>query len=267
MIKTGRYFYATALVVYGIQQFVYGDFRNVFFPPWQSHLPVLMIWAYIFGICLIGAGSAIIFGKKAREASLILGGIFLFLFCFLQIPYELISEPNKSYHLGVWADALKELALAGGAFVVAGSFPGGNTNSPDKPGIIRLLEKFIPLGAIFFCFTMATYGIGHFLYAEYMTKLLPAWVPDHMFWVYFTGVALTGAGSFIILNIRTKVIATLLGMMIFLWIFIVHLPRAIANTLFDRGNEVSSTCDALAFSGIAFLIAFAAQPKENRMTQ
>ncbi len=256
-IKTGRIFYATALIVYGIQQFIYGDFRNVLFPPWQTHLPLLPVWAYVFGVYLIACGIAIIIEKKAYEVSLLLGTVLLFIVCVFQIPYELISEPNKSYHLALWTSLLKEAALSGGAFVVVGSLV-KKSATPDfkTKRWISVLDKLTPYGNLFFCNTMICFGIAHFMYGANVSNMVPSFFPDHIFWTYFAAVALIGAGSFIILNIRTRVIALLLSLMIFLWFWLVHIPGAFHDPRIDRGNNVSSAFDALAFSGIALLIAF-----------
>jgi hypothetical protein len=43
--------------------------------------------------------------------------------------------------------------------------------------------------------------------------------------------------------------------MILLWFIILHIPRALANPLTNNGNEVTSAFSALAFCGIAFVIA------------
>ena len=86
-------------------------------------------------------------------------------------------------------------------------------------------------------------------------KINPSWIPDHIFWTYFTAVSLIGSGVAIILKIRLKAIGILLGTMIFLWFVFLHIPRAIANPFRDKGNEVTSVFEALAFSGIAFIIA------------
>ncbi len=255
-IRIGRIFYGLAMVVYGIQQFIYGDFRNVLFPPWQNRLPWLPLWAYLFGIYLIASGVSIFINKNARNASLLLGGVLLSFLCFLQVPYELISEPNKSFHLGLWVSALKELALAGGAFVIAGTVPAENGSWPGNSLVINNLSKVIPYGSIFFSVTITSFGIAHFLYAENVATLVPVWIPDHLFWTYFAGVALIGAGVFIILNIKLRIIALLLGVMIFLWFVSLHLPAAWKDPSVDRGNNLSSAFDALAFSGTAFAIAF-----------
>ena len=254
LIKVSRAFYGIAIVVYGIQQLYYGDFRSVQLPPWQYHIPGLNILAYATGISLIIAGLAIIFERKAQQVSLILGGTFLLLCCFVHVPYELTCEPNKTYHLGVWGNTLKELALAGGAFVVAGTFDKAQMNQ-QKNILIKSLEKIIPYGSIFFSITITSFGIAHFMYINSIVAMVPASMPDHTFWAYFAGVALIGSGVFIILDIRKRRIAALLGAMIFLWFIFLHIPGAIAHPAMDRGNSVSSAFDALAFSGTAFLIA------------
>ncbi|WP_428665681.1 hypothetical protein [Runella sp.] len=260
IINVGRIFYAAALIVYGFQQFIYADFRPVFVPAWQSFLPGLPVWAYLFGIGLIAAALAIVLEKKAKEAALILGVVFLALVCLVHIPYEIIADPY-SKHLALWTNALKELALAGGAFIVAGTFQEKSTT----PAFLKLLEPIIPFGRIFFSITMISFGIQHFMYAENVATLVPAWIPDHLFWTYFAGVTLICSGVAIILNIRMKQIAVLLGTMIFLWFIVLHLPRAFAEGLANRGNEVASSFDALAFTGIAFMIAFGVSVKNDEL--
>ncbi len=49
--------------------------------------------------------------------------------------------------------------------------------------------------------------------------------------------------------------------MIFLWLIVLHIPWAIADPYTDRGNEITSVFQALAFSGIALGIAVAPKKK------
>jgi uncharacterized membrane protein YphA (DoxX/SURF4 family) len=254
LIKTGRIFYGIMIACLGAQQLFYADFRPVIFPPWSAAIPGAAFFAYLASAVLILAGLAIIFEKKAREVSLYLGGLFLLLLFLAQVPYELIADPYSN-HLGVWSNALKELVLAGGAFAVAGSFPVDDGVNEKKSAVIRLLEKLIPFGGIFLSITMILFGIDHFLYSDFVSKLVPAWIPGQLFWTYFAGAALIGSGVGIILKIKLKLVAILLGVMIFLWLIMLHIPRAIADPYGDKSNEVTSVFEALGFSGIAFVIA------------
>jgi uncharacterized membrane protein YphA (DoxX/SURF4 family) len=255
-LTIGRIFYGLAITFYGIQQFIYADFRSVLFPPWQHQLPALSIWAYLFGIYLVASGLMLIIGRNTRKVALVLGAIFLFLFCFLHIPYELISEPNKTYHLGLWISALKEFALAGGAFVIAGVASTTNIPQKENGAVMNALDKITPYGSLFFCITIIIFGVSHFIYADFVKELVPSWMPDHLLWNYIAAVALIGAGVFIILDIRMRVIAWLLSITLFLWVWLLHVPGAINDPRIDRGNNLASAFDALAFCGTALCIAF-----------
>jgi hypothetical protein len=47
--------------------------------------------------------------------------------------------------------------------------------------------------------------------------------------------------------------------MIFTWFIILHVPKVIAAPFADRAGEITSAFLALAYSGIAFVIAGAAK--------
>ena len=254
LIKAGRAFYAIGIVGIAIQQFLYADFRPVILPVWPSWIPWLAAWAYLAGAALVVAGAVILFAKNAGTVSLFLGGAFLLLFLCFHVTNQLFISPY-GFHLGLWTDPLKELAFSGGAFVIAGSYPEDKFRA-GKSSLVRFLDKFVPGGRIFFSITMIVFGIDHFLYTSFVATLVPAWIPGPIFWTYFAAVALIGSGICIILKIKIKLVGLLLGVMLFLWFVILHIPRAVADPYGAKGNEVTSVFEALAFSGIAFVIAY-----------
>jgi uncharacterized membrane protein len=208
-------------------------------PPHQG----LVIVAYISGIFLVLTGACIVFGKKIMPVSILLGGVLLAVFCCYFIPYQMMAS-SRYMHFGEWENSAKELALASGALVVAGLF----------------LQKLMPLGVVLFSLTIISFGIDHFLFAHEASDYIPSWVPDHLFWMYFTGSALLGSGIAILLNIRRGLAATLLGGMIFIWFIILHIPRVIAD---PSSGEVASAMLALAYCGIALIIAGAGAAKKR----
>jgi uncharacterized membrane protein len=149
-----------------------------------------------------------------------------------------------------WDNPMKELALAGGAFVIAGCFSEKNKNRVNG-----FREKLILFGSVLFAIPVLTFGILHFMYAKDVSTLVPAWVPYPVFWTYLAGIGLAGSGIAIITKIKTGLITTLSGTMILIWFIILHMPRVIAASFSDTGGEVTSAFLALAYSGIAFLIA------------
>jgi hypothetical protein len=249
----GRFFYGIAVAVLGFLTISYRDFPYMLIPPNHSLIPGIEIIAYIFGAMFILAGTCIVFEKKVFPAALLLGTVLLLIFCFYFIPYQFLTSSNY-IHLEAWENAAKELTLAGGAFVIASNFPKKNGNK-----IIMPLNKIIPCGVIFFAITIISYGINHFLNLKGVAAYTPAWVPYRLFWAYVTGTALLASGIAIILKIKVRLIASLLGTMIFIWFAILHIPRIIASPSAYLGSEVASACLALAYSGIAFVIAGAAK--------
>jgi uncharacterized membrane protein len=260
LIKAARISYGIMIGGLGLQQVFYAGFRPVILP--ALSFPGLVLCVYIFSAILILAGIAIALDKQAKIIGLILGAIFLAIFIFIQIPYEIIADPYYK-NMGSWASALKELVFAGGGFVVAGSYPAGRDSGQVQSSFVVFLEKIIPFGSVFMCITMISFGIDHFLYKEGISTLVPSWIPGAMFWTYFAGVALIGSGIAIILRVQLKLVALLLSLMIFLWFIFLHIPRAIADPHSLQGNEVSSVFEALGFSGIAYLIALGYSRKRS----
>jgi len=231
----GRVFYGIAIASMGLLTIYYRRLPYMMIPPKHHWLSDHVIWVYISGSLLLLAGICIIFEKKLRQVSLLLGTILLLIFLFYFIPYELLASPNFK-HFGDWENAAKELSLAGGALVIAG-------------------RRSIPLGVTLFALTIVSYSIDHFLYAKQAAGYVPSWVPYHIFWLYLTGTALFCSGITILLNIQRRLAATLLGIMIFIWVVILHIPYALSAPLARNEGEVTSAFLALAYCGIAFAIA------------
>jgi uncharacterized membrane protein YphA (DoxX/SURF4 family) len=245
----GRIFYGISIAGIGLQTIYDHGFPYIVPLPKHEGLSGITILAVICGILLILAGACIVFQKMGRQAALLLGGWLLLIFCFYYVPYEFMASPNYM-HFGDWENAAKELTLASGAFVIAGCFPGKNQSA-----LFRFLGKLIPYGIILFALTIVSYSIDHFLYAKGAAGYVPSWVSNPVFWIYFAGAALLGAGIAILLKIKTSLFAALLGAMIFTWFIILHIPKVFAAPFTDRAGEIISAFLALAYSGIALVIA------------
>jgi uncharacterized membrane protein len=246
LANAGRIFFGIGIAGLGTQQFIDAGFRPVIMaasPVWIH----AAVWAYLTGAFLIFSGLLIAINKKIKPVWMLLGMLLFFFFVAFHVPFLLFINENSPKHLGLWTDPLKELALSGGALIMAGSFL-EDTNENT--------ESLIRVGSIFFAVMMIAFGLDHFYYAEFVATLVPAWIPGHLFWTYFAGVALIGTGVAIILKIKVSLVALLAGIMIFLWFVFLHIPRAISALYFtDKGNELTSVFESLAFSGILFVIS------------
>jgi len=89
------------------------------------------------------------------------------------------------------------------------------------------------------------------MFLQFVATLIPASFPgDPVFWSKLAGVALFAGGVGLFISLTARWAALLSGLMIFLWFWIVHVPR-ISVSMTDN----IAVFEALAFSGIAFVIA------------
>jgi uncharacterized membrane protein YphA (DoxX/SURF4 family) len=237
----------------GLQTIYYKDFPYMLIPPKHSWIPGLGVLAYISGTMLLLAGALIVFDKKTRPIALVLGTALLLIFCFYHVPYQFMRTSNYT-QLGAWDNAEKELALSSGAFIIAAN---------AENFLNRSSKNLMRFGAILFSITIISFGIDHFLYAPDVAGYIPSWISNRLFWAYLAGTALLGSGIAMFLKIRLRLFATLLGTMIFIWFIILHIPKSVASPLAGKGGEVTSAFLALAYSGIAFVIAGASDNKPS----
>jgi uncharacterized membrane protein YphA (DoxX/SURF4 family) len=255
-IKAGQLFFGIALIGFSVQQFMYGVFRPIIIPSWPHWIPGEIYYEYTASILMIVMGIGIVFFKKPRNLLIFLGIFILLIFTLIQLPYRFLAD---LHNLGEWTNTFKALASAGGAFILAAALPNGNSHTNRS-----LNSLMLPLGKVFFSVFLIFCGIEHFIYTDFVASLVPSWIPWHRFWTFFAAIALIGAGLAIILGISRRQIAILLGIMLFLWLIILHIPRAIADPASGNGNEWSSVFEALAFSGFAFVLAVLPEKRFGR---
>jgi len=240
----GRIVFAIGIAAFGAQYLLYGHYLGGLppVPPWA---PGGKIGAYLVGVFLIVAAVSIAAQWNARLFAALIGALFLacVLFFHLQHLSDVIHKGNDRTR------ALEPLALAAAAFVLAGTFP----TNPKSSAWHSILEISSRLARFVFAFTLIIFGWQHFEYAAYLATLVPAWLPAHLAWIYFTGAGFIAAGASIALKILGRFAATLLGLMFFLWVVILHAPRVYASL--HNGDEWSSLFVALAMAGASFLLA------------
>jgi uncharacterized membrane protein YphA (DoxX/SURF4 family) len=238
LAKIGRLLYGIGIVAVGMHQIIIKDFRPEILPPFPAWAHEHVVFPIVTGIALVFAGISIAwFG--AKKICVYLGFFLLALIITCQLPYILFLNPVKPTHFEVWFGIGQELAYSGGAFVMAGSYSG-------KP---------IAIGRIFFSLLMIFFGCSHFVLTDSVSTMVPKWAGAPLFWTYFVGVALIGSGIAIIFKIWVKTVALLLAGMLFLFFIFFHVPDAMNNPSVGQGKEIVRAILALAFCGIALVIA------------
>lgn len=198
---------------------------------------------YLVGVVLFAAGSAIAAGRRVRLAGSVVAGLILLSLVLVQVP-RLAENPSAFF---MWTNPLKGLALAGGLGLLAAALSGQEARG-SRPA--RGLEA---LAVLFLAVFLFVCGLQHFVYADFVTALVPSWIPGRRFWTYLTGAALIAGGIGILVPWISERAATLTAAMVLLWVVLLHIPRAVTGP--DHAGEAAGVFEALAISGIALLVA------------
>ena len=83
------------------------------------------------------------------------------------------------------------------------------------------------IGRIIYAVPMAVFGLNHFMMAEGMKAMVPAFIPGGIFWVYVTGLALIAAAVAIIANRYASLASLLLGILLAIFALTIHLPGSL----------------------------------------
>jgi len=117
----------------------------------------------------------------------------------------------------------------------------------------RGLDKIVVLSNLCFALPLAVFGAEHLSDAADIMPLVPSYMPWHLFWTYFVGVALLAASLSIATKIQVRWSGLLFGVMMFLFVAMMDIP----GTLADPRNRFSWTLTLreMAFGGGGWLLA------------
>ena len=250
----GRLFFAISMAVFGSEHFTATAEIATLVPRW---IPAHTFWVYLVGLGFLCAGLSIAVLVQARLAAALVGMTLLIFVLVMDIP-GVVAHPDNRFF---WALMLRQLAFSGGAFAFAMSPWSTRTRQPSSAGSIAewaaFPRFFVGIPSIF-------YGVEHLLHPANapgvpLPKLTPEWVPGRIFLSYFVGVILIVAGVCLLVNKKTRMAATFLGLTILLTVLWIYLPM-----LLQAPTDVVSLnyfFDTLLFCGTILLLASAMKEK------
>jgi putative oxidoreductase len=236
--------------VFGTEHFVFTSTMIEMVP---SFLPWHLFWIYFTGTCLIAAALSLVARRHSGLAASLLG---LMLFCFVALIWvpNNLAEPGNRFGLAV---ILRDFSFSCGCFALA-LREGAPLLTRHSSSVIPALRAGIGMPLLFF-------GAEHFLYPGFvpvipLSKPMPAWMPAHAVIAYGTGVALLICGASLLLNLRPRLIGSLLGVFVLGIVMVVYLPLLVAEPSVEVG--VNYFMDTLMYAGVLLALA-GALPKAD----
>lgn len=79
------------------------------------------------------------------------------------------------------------------------------------------------IGRVLFGLPFVVFGLNHFMMADAMTMLVPAFLPFAIFWVYFTGLILVVCGLAVMADRYRQYACYVLAVFLLLTMFSIHM--------------------------------------------
>jgi putative oxidoreductase len=113
----GRFIFSVPFLAFGLMHFMNAEKITAMVP---TFMPAASVWVYVIGLAQLGFVASII-TKKMLGISGLFAGIMLILFVLIvHIPN--MSNPDEMIKTIAIEGMLKDLGLAGGAFVLSGIY-------------------------------------------------------------------------------------------------------------------------------------------------
>lgn len=222
-------------------------------PRW---IPWHVFWIYFVGLALIAAALSLAFSRCLRWSAPLLAILFLIFVFTMDLPATIAQPANRIN----WVLLCRETSFAAGALALTGTLR--RKSDHISKGLIFLARIFIGV-------TLLLYGVQHVLHPECvigvpLEKLTPAWVPWPHVWAALTGAILFVAGIALLINKRSRLAASLTGLVMVVITVFLYTPI----WLMDRGTAqvvegLNYFFDTLLYGGAVLLLA-GALPKNDR---
>src|SRR6202007_291127 len=93
----------------------------------------------------------------------------------------------------------------------------------------RGLDKIVALTNLCVAIPLAVFGALHLSAPQFVIDIVPTYMPWRLFWAYFVGCALLAASLSIATKIGVRWSGLLFGIMMFLFVAMIHFPGAVTS--------------------------------------
>lgn len=237
----GHAAFAATMVALGILGLKNGDFSPVWAPV-PKWLPARELLVYLCAFISLGCGLGLLWQRTVVIAARVL----LVWFLLWLLLFKVSAAFPAPAEFGSWYGCAETAVMVAAVWVLYAWFA---TEWDRRRFGFATGDKGIRISRVLYGLALVFFGLGHFVYLKQTVVLVPAWLPGHLFWAYFTGATFIGAGVAVLLGIWARLAATLSALQIGMFIPLVWLPILSAGQISAfQWSEFVVTC-ALTAAG------------------
>lgn len=223
IMSVGHVVFALTMIGVGVLGLVQGDFVQIWQPvpkAWPAR--EVLVWLCIAIPIVCGAG--VLWRRSAVPASRVLFFYLLVWMLAFKLRFILLAPTTE----GSYQSNGENAVIVAGAWVLYAWLAAGRERRHRG---FFVGETGLRAARVLYALAMIAFGLSHFFYLDLTAPVVPAWLPWHVGWAYFTGGAYLAAGVAIITGMFSKPAAILSTLQMGGFTFLVWLPLAFAGTI------------------------------------
>ena len=214
--SVGHAVFAATMIALGILGLIKGGFA----PIWQSvpeGLPAREALAYLCAFISLASGMGLLWRRAAAPAARVLF-IYLLLWLLLFKGRFIVLAPAEEVS---YQSCGETAVIVAGAWVLYAWFAADR----DKRWLAFAIgDKGVRMARVLYALALIAFGLSHFAYVNMTAPLVPAWLPAHVFWAYFTGGTFLAAAAAVLVGVWARLAAALSALQVGLFTLLVWGP-------------------------------------------
>jgi uncharacterized membrane protein len=241
----GQVIFAATLIALALVGALRGDFAPVW-EPVPKDIPAREFLVYLCAVISLTCGLGLLWRRTAASAAcLLLIWLLLWLLLF-RLPVVLRAPAVEVS----WESCAETVVICSGAWVLFAWFGAG-----WDLGLLRFAtgEAGVRIAQVLYGAALIPFGLAHFVYVKETATLVPAWLPAHSGWAYFTGAAYLAAGAAVLTGVCSYLAAVLSAWQMGMFTLLVWIPIVLQGSA--STPQWSETVLSWALTAAAWVVA------------